>query len=87
MNRQQLIEHLDQLTSAIQDMQATDNDKEKLSQLIFDIEQQLSDPTLGRDNASLTEQVDGLVSNFETDHPAVAGILNNIMLTLSSMGV
>jgi len=87
LNRQQLIEHLDQLTSAIQDMQATDNDKEKLSQLIFDIEQQLSDPTLGRDNASLTEQVDGLVSNFETDHPAVAGILNNIMLTLSSMGV
>ena len=87
MNQQQLKEHLDQLTSAIQDMQATESDKEKLSQLIFDIEQQLSDPMLGSDNVSLTEQVDGLVSNFETDHPSVAGILNNIMLTLSSMGV
>jgi hypothetical protein len=36
---------------------------------------------------SMVEQVDGLVSSFERDHPTVAGILNNIMLTLTSMGV
>lgn len=87
MNQQQLKEHLEQLTSAIQDMQAAASDKDKLSKLIVDIEQQISDPVLDSETASLTEQVDGLVTSFETDHPAVAGILNNIMVTLSSMGV
>lgn len=87
MNQQQLKEHLEQLTSAIQDMQATASDKERLSKLIIDIEQQISDPILDNEAVSLTEQVDSLVTSFETDHPAVAGILNNIMVTLSSMGV
>ena len=87
MNQQQLKEHLEQLTSAIQDMQATASDKERLSKLVIDIEQQISDPMLDNEAVSLTEQVDSLVTSFETDHPAVAGILNNIMVTLSSMGV
>jgi hypothetical protein len=87
LNQQQLKEHLEQLTSAIQDMQATASDKERLSKLIIDIEQQISDPILDNEAVSLTEQVDSLVTSFETDHPAVAGILNNIMVTLSSMGV
>lgn len=87
MNQQQLKEHLEQLTDAIQDMQAAASDKDRLSKLIVDIEQQISDPILDSEEASLTDQVDSLVTSFETDHPAVAGILNNIMVTLSSMGV
>lgn len=86
MDQQQLREHLDQLNQAIEGLQAPDTDKDKLSNLIVDIEQQLTGPLLAEPH-SLVEQIDDMVSAFERDHPTVAGILNNIMLTLTSMGV
>ncbi|MEE8056905.1 MAG: DUF4404 family protein [Pseudomonadales bacterium] len=87
MDQQQLREHLDQLSSAIDSMQAADEEKNKLSGLIVDIEQQLVEPLMENKPQSLAEQVDGMVSIFERDHPTVAGILNNIMVALTSMGV
>jgi hypothetical protein len=86
MDQQQLREHLDQLNEAIEGLQAPDVDKDKLNNLIVDIEQHLTEPLLAEPQ-SLVDQVDGLVSGFERDHPTVAGILNNIMVTLTSMGV
>ncbi len=86
MDQQQLREHLDQLNKAIDDLQAPETDKDKLNNLIVDIERQLTEPLLAEPN-NLAEQVDEMVSGFERDHPAVAGILNNIMVTLTSMGV
>lgn len=87
MNREELREHLDQLSTAIDGMNAAETDKLKLSNLITDIEGQLSEPQLGGDGTSLVEQVEGMVSGFESDHPTVTGILNNIIIALSSMGV
>jgi hypothetical protein len=87
MNEKELRDHLDELTSAIETLHAPDQDKTQLHTLIEQIEDQLPSP-LGNEAAeNLTGQVDGLVSRFEADHPAVAGILKNIMVTLSSMGV
>ncbi|MCP3908540.1 MAG: DUF4404 family protein [Oceanicoccus sp.] len=86
MDQQQLREYLDQLNQAIDGMQAPDADKQQLNNLIVDIEQQLTAPLMNEPH-SLVEQVDEMVSGFERDHPTVAGILNNIMVTLTSMGV
>jgi ABC-type transporter Mla subunit MlaD len=88
MERQQLSEYLDQLNSAIGDLDASDEDKSKLTSLIAEIEQQLHEPLeVTGDPQTLVDQVENMVTTFEQDHPRVAGILNNIILTLSNMGV
>jgi hypothetical protein len=88
MERQQLSEYLDQLNSAIGDLDAPDEDKSKLTSLIAEIEQQLHEPLeVTGDPQTLVDQVENMVTTFEQDHPRVAGILNNIILTLSNMGV
>ena len=88
MERQQLREYLDQLNSTIGDLHASDDDKSKLTGLIAEIELQLNEPKLvSGDPQTLVDQVENMVTTFEQDHPRVAGILNNIMVTLSNMGV
>jgi hypothetical protein len=88
VERQQLREYLDELNIAIGDLHAPDDDKSRLTGLISEIEQQLNEPMLVTgDPQTLVDQVDNMVTTFEQDHPRVAGILNNIMLTLINMGV
>jgi|TARA_B110000238_G_scaffold198801_1_gene244354 ABC-type transporter Mla subunit MlaD len=88
MERQQLSEYLDQLNRAIGDLDAPDEDKSKLTSLIAEIEQQLHEPLeVTGDPQTLVDQVENMVTTFEQDHPRVASILNNIILTLSNMGV
>jgi hypothetical protein len=88
VERQQLREYLEELNSTIGDLHAPDDDKNKLTGLIAEIELQLNEPMLvAGDPQTLVDQVENMVTTFEQDHPRVAGILNNIMLTLSNMGV
>ncbi|MFT6992058.1 MAG: hypothetical protein ACJASL_004056 [Paraglaciecola sp.] len=88
MERQQLREYLEELNSTIGDLHAPDDDKNKLTGLIAEIELQLNEPKLvAGDPQTLVDQVENMVTTFEQDHPRVAGILNNIMVTLSNMGV
>ncbi len=87
MDQQQLVNYLEQLNTEIDGLQAPDSDKERLSNLILDIEQQVTGTVVESEPHTLVEQVDVLVSRFEGEHPTVAGILNNIMVTLTSMGV
>lgn len=88
MEQQQLREYLDELNIAIDDLHAPDDDKQKLTRLIAEIELQLNTPMLVTgDPQTLADQVDNMVTTFEQDHPRVSGILNNIMLTLSNMGI
>ena len=87
MERQQLREQLDQLNEAINASGASQDDKRRLGELINDIEQQIDEPLVAEESQSLADQVESMVSTFETEHPTVAAVLNNIMVTLSSMGV
>jgi hypothetical protein len=88
VERQQLREYLEELNSTIGDLHAPDDDKNKLTGLIAEIELQLNEPKLvAGDPQTLVDQVENMVTTFEQDHPRVAGILNNIMVTLSNMGV
>ena len=91
MDQQQLRQQLDQLSNAIDGLQAAAEDKAKLSELIVAIERQLAEPllkpNLKGETRNLVEQVDGMVASFESEHPTIAAILNNIIVTLTSMGV
>jgi hypothetical protein len=88
VDQQQLREYLDELNAAIDESHASSSDKDRLAELIAEIEMQLDDNLLeAGDPQTLADQVDVVVSSFEQEHPAVAGVLRNIMLTLSSMGV
>lgn len=87
MEQQQLREQLDQLAQEIEGLQASGADKDRLVNLIADIESQLDDSASSDQSENLSDQVDSLISAFEAEHPTVAGILNRIMVTLSSMGV
>ena len=87
MDQQQLVTYLDQLNVEISELQAPESDKARLSELIADIERQLIGTVVESEPHTLVEQVEAMVTQFEEDHPAVASILNNIMLTLTSMGV
>jgi vacuolar-type H+-ATPase subunit E/Vma4 len=88
MQRQQLREYLEELNSVISDLDGQSDKKTKLTSLIAEIELQLNEPKLVTgEPQTLSSQVDNMVTTFEQDHPRVAGVLNNIMLTLSNMGV
>ncbi len=87
MNEQELRGQLDELATAIENMPAAEAQKAQLQTLIDNIESQLSDAVVDGEPESLAEQVENMVSGFESDHPTVAGILNNVMVTLTSMGV
>ena len=87
MDQQQLRDYLDQLNDQIDSIHAPENDKAQLAGLIEEIERQLSLPELDNPPHTLVEQVESMMSSFERDHPTVSGILNNIMVTLTSMGV
>ena len=87
MDQQQLVTYLNQLNVEISELQAPESDKARLSELIAEIERQLISTVIESEPHTLVEQVEVMVTQFEEDHPAVASILNNIMLTLTSMGV
>ena len=87
LNEQELRGQLDELTVAIENMPAAEAEKAQLQALIDNIESQLSNAVVEGEPESLADQVDNMISGFESDHPTVAGILNNIMVTLTSMGV
>jgi hypothetical protein len=79
-------EQLQQLADTVDGMNVDPANKAKLSALVDGIENQLQAP-VAADDSSLPDQVDELVAVFESEHPTLAGILNRIMVTLSSMGV
>lgn len=87
MEREQLRAQLDQLNEAINASGASAADKQRLGGLIDDIEKQIDEPQVAQEPQSLADQVESMISTFEAEHPSVASVLNNIMVTLSSMGV
>lgn len=84
MNEQQLREQLQQLANALEGLPVAAEQRASLQALIADIESQLG--TTDTDD-SLVEQVETVVSVFEVEHPRIAAILNNIVVTLGNIGV
>lgn len=58
----------------------------KLNELINDIERRINDPS-DEDDEGLIENIRAEIANFEAEHPRTTAILNDIMVTLSNMGI
>ncbi|MGY8815667.1 MAG: DUF4404 family protein [Gammaproteobacteria bacterium] len=60
--------------------------KNKLITLINNLEQHINSESDNND-VDLLENIRDHISNFEAEHPRATAILNDIMVTLSNMGI
>ncbi|MCG6577564.1 DUF4404 family protein [Pseudomonas sp. AF32] len=85
--REDLQEKLNKLRVQLdQDPPLSEPDREHLQQLMSQIEAEIALENTLQDT-SLVDGVNLAVERFEISHPAVAGTLRNIMLTLGNMGI
>ncbi|AOE64864.1 DUF4404 family protein [Pseudomonas corrugata] len=87
MARLELQEQLNALREQLdQNPPLSEPERENLQQLMAQIEAEIQlENTL--QNTNLVDGVNLAVERFEVSHPAVAGTLRNIMLTLGNMGI
>ncbi|HEY5702935.1 MAG TPA: DUF4404 family protein [Gammaproteobacteria bacterium] len=60
--------------------------RDKLNRLINELERKL-DSEIEDDDRSLMDSMKDALSHFEAEHPRATAILNDIMVTLSNMGI
>lgn len=88
MDTRHLQEQLDQLQELIGELSVDEAKRMRLHGLVEDIEMELSTGSQGlSEDSGLQDRLDELVSNFETEHPTIAGVLKDIMVKLASIGV
>lgn len=88
MTDQQLQSDLERLRAEVNAL-GKDNPaaQQKLNSLISDIEEKLEASDLKDDNEGLIDNLKDSIHHFETEHPRATAILNDIMVTLSNMGI
>lgn len=59
--------------------------RKRLDQLITDLEAKLEKPD--EENDGLMVNLKDAIKHFEAEHPRATAILNDIMVTLSNMGI
>jgi hypothetical protein len=64
-----------------------DSSKEKLEGLLQDIESGLETEEQDKNQSELLAGLKESVNHFETEHPRATAIINDIMVTLSNMGI
>lgn len=85
---QKLIDVVESLRAEIENLDTTDRaSKEKLENLISEIETKLASPDDEFHHKTLTESLTDNVTHFEVSHPTITGILNDLMVKLSNMGI
>ena len=87
MPEQQLRNNLEKLRAEIDQIADSDTQtKAKLDALINDIEASI-DPEQDSEDIKLVQNIKDTLTHFETEHPRATAILNDIMVTLSNMGI
>lgn len=88
MSAEQLRQKLEHLKNEINGLAADDHaSRERLENLISDIENRLQQEDADMSDDSLLDHVQETITHFETNHPRATAILNDIMVTLSNMGI
>ena len=88
MTNTRLKDELEKLRSEVKDLAAENIETtEKLEALISDLERKLEEPADRDHHATLVENLKESISQFETEHPRATAIMNEIMVTLSNMGI
>ena len=87
MSKENLKLDLERLRSEVNQIADSKPDsREKLNSLITDLEKRIESET-NEDDIGLMENVREHISNFKAEHPRATAILNDIMVTLSNMGI
>jgi predicted transcriptional regulator len=87
MPEQQLRKNLEKLRAEIDQVAESDTQtRTRLNDLINDIEASI-DPEQESEDTGLVQNLKDAVAQFETEHPRTTAILNDIMVTLSNMGI
>lgn len=86
MSQQQIEKALNELRREIANLNDEKAEtRERLSGLVESIERGVETPQ--GDHDSLVEEIRGSIEQFEVEHPSATGVLNQIMVTLSNMGI
>lgn len=88
MALKKLEQDLESLREALGRIPPDDQDtRAQLQQHIEDIEKKLEHPEDEQHHHDLVEGLKKSIARFEADHPRATAILNDIMVTLSNMGI
>ncbi len=88
MNEKDLHQELEKLRSEIDEVARHDTAaKERMMELVNDVEKSVDDAYEEEIDDNLLENIRETITQFETDHPRATAILNDIMVTLSNMGI
>jgi hypothetical protein len=87
MSENELQQKLEKLRAEIEKVASNDTEaRERMNALLGEVEKTLA--ASGEEvDENLLENIREAVSQFETDHPRATAILNDIMVTLSNMGI
>lgn len=61
--------------------------KKELNDIINDLEKRIAEPADNAHHRDLLSNIRKAIERFETEHPRATAILNDIMVTLSNMGI
>ncbi|MFT5133756.1 MAG: ribosomal protein L1 [Gammaproteobacteria bacterium] len=87
MPEKQLRENLEKLRAEIDQVADSDTQaRARLNTLINEIEACI-DPEQETEDQNIADNIKEAVTQFETEHPRATAILNDIMVTLSNMGI
>ena len=88
MSKQQLQKDLEKLRNEINSLSESDiESREKLNQLLQVLEEKLENNNDEVQDQGVLKTMRETIEHFETDHPRATAILNDIMVTLSNMGI
>ena len=88
MQDDKLQEELERLRLEVnQAADANDELTRKLNLLISDIEKKIDEPGDREHHDNLVETITRTINQFESEYPRATAILNDIMVTLSNMGI
>jgi hypothetical protein len=87
MSEKDLWETLEQLRAQVAALEADKTSKARLESLIGTLEQRLQGAGSEEHHGHLVAEIREAISHFEVEHPRLTGILNDLMVTLSNMGI
>lgn len=88
MPTNELRQSLSELRHQLQQLDSGDHQaRSRIELLVSELEAQLDQPRDQDQVQALHQSLPGLIEQFEVEHPKLTGVLNQIMLSLSNMGI
>ena len=88
MSENKLRDDIEKLRNEIQTLDTNEDDsKNKLENILQEIESNLETEAQNNEPSELLVGLKESVGHFEAEHPRATAIINDIMVTLSNMGI